>query len=74
MGVERQLELGLVWQVRTTVSRLSPVGNAVSLRVPLLPGENVITSNAVVKEGFIEVRLGAQQKEFTWQSELADCP
>jgi hypothetical protein len=74
VGVERQLELGLVWQVRTTVSRLSPVGNAVSLRVPLLAGENVITSNAVVKEGFIEVRLGAQQKEFTWQSELAVVP
>jgi len=74
VGVERQLELGLVWQVHTTISRLSPVGNAVSLRVPLLPGENVITSNAVVKEGFIEVRLGAQQKEFTWQSELAIVP
>lgn len=71
VGVERQLELGLVWQVRTTVSRFSPLGKAVSLRVPLLPGENVITSNAVMKDGFIEVRLGAQQKQFTWQSELA---
>jgi hypothetical protein len=70
VGVERQLELGLVWQVRTTVSRLSNGGGAVSLRVPLLPGENVLTSNAVVKEGFIEVRLGAGQQEFTWQSEL----
>ena len=74
VSVERQLELGLVWQVRTTVSRLSPPGNAVSLRVPLLPGENVISSNAVVKEGFIEVRLAAQQKEFTWQGELAVVP
>jgi hypothetical protein len=74
MGVDRQLELGLVWQVRTTVNRLSPVGNAVSLRVPLLAGEHVITSNAVMKDGFIEVRLAAQQKEFTWQSELATVP
>ncbi len=70
VGVNRQIELGLVWQVRTVVSRFSPAGNAVSLRIPLLPGENVITSNAVVKEGFIEVRLGARQKEFVWQSEL----
>jgi len=68
--VERQIEIGLVWQVRTTVSRLSAVGNAVSLRVPLLAGEQVISSNAVVKEGFIEVRLGTQQKDFTWQSDL----
>ena len=70
VGVERQLELGLVWQVRTTVSRLSAVGNAVSLRIPLLAGENVTTSNAVVKEGCIEVRLGTQQKQFTWHSDL----
>lgn len=70
IGVNRQIEIGLVWQVRTVVSRFSPLGNAVSLRIPLLPGENVITSNAVVKEGFIEVRLGARQQEFVWQSEL----
>jgi hypothetical protein len=74
ISVERQLELGLVWQVRTTVSRFSPVGKAVSLRIPLLAGENVMTSNAVMKDGFIEVRLGAQQKEFTWQSELSVVP
>ena len=74
LSVERKLELGLVWQVRSTVSRLSPAGNAVALRVPLLAGEQVISSNAVVKEGFIEVRLGAQQKDFTWQSNLPSVP
>lgn len=70
-AVERHLELGLVWQVRTTVNRLSPPGKALELRVPLLPGENVISSNMVVREGFLEARLGAQQKEFSWQSELS---
>ncbi|MBV9656529.1 MAG: hypothetical protein JO295_00310, partial [Verrucomicrobia bacterium] len=69
--VERQLEIGLVWQVSTTVTRLSPVGKAIALRVPLLPGENVLTSNAVVRDGFIEVRLGAQETAFTWESGLA---
>jgi hypothetical protein len=68
--VERHLELGLIWQVRTTVSRLSPEGKAVSLRVPLLPGENVLTSNAIVKDGCIEARLGAQERAFVWESEL----
>ena len=56
--------------MRTSVTRLSPAGKAVALRVPLLPGENVLSSNAVVKEGFIEVRLGANE-EFTWESGLA---
>jgi hypothetical protein len=68
--VERELELGLVWQLRTTVRRLANGGGAVSLRVPLLAGENVLTSNTVVKEGSIEVRLSAGQQAFTWQSEL----
>ncbi len=69
-SVDRHLELGLIWQVRTTVTRLSNAGKAVSLRVPLLPGENVLTSNAIVKDGFIEIRLGAQDPSFTWESEL----
>jgi len=70
-AVERHLELGLVWQVRTTVRRLSPPGKALDLRVPLLPGENVISSNMVVTNGFLEARLGAQETEFGWQSELS---
>jgi len=69
-SIERHLELGLIWQVRTTVSRLSPAGKAVALRVPLLPGENVLSSNAVVKDGFIEVRLGAQEQAASWESGL----
>ena len=69
-SVARSLELGLVWQVHTTVTRLSKSGKALALRVPLLPGENVLSSNSVVKDGFIEVRLGAQESSFTWESEL----
>jgi hypothetical protein len=69
-AIDRNLELGLAWQVRTTVSRLSPVGEAIALRVPLLPGENVLSSNAVVRGGFIEVRLSANESEYAWESEL----
>ncbi|MFA7345369.1 MAG: hypothetical protein WC003_13785 [Terrimicrobiaceae bacterium] len=69
-SVERRIELGLVWHVRTTVARLSPGGKAIALRVPLLEGENVLSSNAQIKDGRIEVRLGAQQEEFQWESEL----
>jgi hypothetical protein len=69
-AIDRNLELGLAWQVRTVVSRLSPAGKAIALRVPLLPGENVLSSNAVVRGGFIEVRLGANESEYAWESEL----
>ncbi len=70
VSVRRTLELGLVWQVRTTVTRLSPPGNAIALRLPLLPGENVVTPNATVRDGFIEVRLSASQRSRSWESGL----
>ncbi|EDY18784.1 hypothetical protein CfE428DRAFT_3821 [Chthoniobacter flavus Ellin428] len=71
VSVERELELGLVWEVHTVVKRLTPTGRATELRVPLLPGENVLTPEAVVKEGFIEIRLGARDQSFAWESELS---
>ncbi len=70
--VERRVELGLVWQVRTTVRRLSPLGKAVSLRVPLLEGESVVSSGVAVKSGFVEVRLGAQESSYQWESSLPE--
>ncbi|MFT5523835.1 MAG: hypothetical protein ACI9G1_002053 [Pirellulaceae bacterium] len=69
-SVDRRLEIGLIWKVQTTVQRLSAPGKAVSLKVPLLPGESVLSSNTVVKEGLVDVNLGANQMEFSWESEL----
>jgi hypothetical protein len=47
------------------------VGKAVSLRIPLLPGENVLSQGRVVQDGGMEVRLGAQDTSFSWESSLA---
>lgn len=69
--VERQIELGLVWRVRTTVSRLSPKGRAVALQIPLLNGEKVVSAGRTVKEGAIEVRLGPGTDEVSWEGELS---
>jgi hypothetical protein len=70
VAVERRLEIGLVWKVRNMVTRLSSPGKAVSLQVPLLARESVLTSNVVVENGLIEVRLGAGETQFAWESEL----
>ena len=70
VAVDRHIETGLLWQVRTSVTRLLNTEKAVSIKVPLLTGENVLTSNMVVEDGNIEVRLGAGQNTFTWTSEL----
>jgi hypothetical protein len=68
--VDRALELGLRWQIRTTVVRVTPATKAVSLRVPLLPGESVLSSDVIVRDGAVEVRLGAQQESTGWESRL----
>lgn len=70
--VNRHLEIGLVSRVRTEVVRLSKPGKAVSLQVPLLQGEGVLTANRDVDNGSIAVRLGAKDERFEWESELPD--
>ncbi len=74
LRVERRIELGLVWQVRTTVSRITPSGRAISATIPLLAGENVLTANANVDGDSIQVRLGSNDASFVWESELAVTP
>lgn len=68
--VERQFEMGLVWQLRTTVRRLSPRGRAIELRVPLVPGERILSANLVVDGDRAEVRLGGNEDAVSWSSEL----
>ncbi len=70
VAVDRHLEIGLLWKVRNTVTRLSAPGKAISLRIPLLSGESVLTSSGDVQDGMIEVNLGTNQTSFTWESEI----
>ena len=72
--VDRNIEMGLVWQVRTTVSRVSPPGRAVSIRIPILPGENILTQNIAVRDGMVEARLTASDQVFVWESRLPATP
>lgn len=69
--LDRHLEMGLIWQVHNEVRRLSGEGKAISLRIPLLAGEKVLSSNEIVKDGFIEVRLGAHEESYAWDSEMS---
>lgn len=70
VAVERVLEIGLVWQVRTTLLRLSPGEKGIALSIPLLPGERVLSSRFSVEDGMVQARLGASEKQVSWQSEL----
>lgn len=70
LQVERTLELGLSWQVRTHVRRLTPPGNPLLADIPLLPGEAVTSPGANVDKGVIHINMPPQAMEFEWESTL----
>lgn len=72
--VDRQFEIGLTWKVHHIVRRVTEPGKPVALRIPLVDGERVLTPSANVEAGHIEVRLGASQLEYRWESELPVTP
>ena len=68
--VERTLSVGLNWQVSTRVVRVTPVGSAVVLEVPLLQGESVTTPDVRVAQGKALVNMAPDATEVSWQSVL----
>jgi hypothetical protein len=68
--VERTLLMGLDWQVTTRVARLSPVGTAIVLEVPLLQGESVTTADMRVVGGKVLLNMPPDAREVSWRSVL----
>jgi hypothetical protein len=68
--VERVLELDLDWRVRTTVYRVAPTQGALTLDIPLLAGETVVSGDFTVREDHILVSMNPQQQAVTWTSNL----
>lgn len=72
--VTRRIELGLTWDVATSVTRMGPAGAPVLIRVPLLAGESVTTADQRVEEGSAVVTLGPGMSGVAWQSTLSEQP
>lgn len=70
LKVERTLHLGLDWQVDTVVSRLSPIGTPLSMKIPLLNNESVMSNVFEVKQGKVMVNLSSTQQQVQWKSQL----
>lgn len=68
--VERVLRLGIEWQVQTRVIRVSPVGSAVVLEIPLLKGESVTSAGVRVEHGKVLLNMSPGQVRMNWQSVL----
>jgi hypothetical protein len=70
--VERTLQIGLNWQVETRIQRVTPVGSAVVLEVPLLRGESVTTPDVRVTQGKVLVNMAPDATEVGFHSVLEE--
>ncbi|HET7843133.1 MAG TPA: hypothetical protein VFL14_03220, partial [Xanthomonadales bacterium] len=68
--VVRSITLGIDWDVYTEVRRVAPAADAFSVELPLLPGEQVLSSELKVKDGRITVPFQAGAVSMSWTSRL----
>jgi hypothetical protein len=73
--VERNIRLGLSWQVESRVTRMTPPGRALFLELPLLPGESVTREGLRVAEGrTLMIAMGPTTSSVSWTSVLDVAP
>lgn len=68
--VRRELHLGHNWQVKTTVRRLSQLGSAALVKIPLLQNEQITSSSVQVIDHQALVSLSPNARSFSWNSRL----
>lgn len=72
--LERVLTLGLHWQVRTTLRRMTLPDTPAMVSIPLLEGESVTTAGIHVENGNALINLGAKEAKIVWTSTLKESP
>jgi hypothetical protein len=68
--IHRRVFMGLDWTVTTTVERLAPDEGAFTLRLPLLPGESVLTPGLQVGDEGVLVSMPSGESSVGWDSAL----
>ena len=67
--VERNLELDLDWRVTTTVVRVAPAQGALTLEIPLIEGESVLSEHVTATGSAVLVSMEPTQRAVTWVSD-----
>jgi hypothetical protein len=70
--IERNFMLGLHWEIITRVVRVSADTSPVSIDLPLLPGETVVSESVRAAKGRVQAVLPAQADSMEWRSTLAE--
>ncbi|MFQ6005487.1 MAG: hypothetical protein ACE5OQ_08275 [Woeseia sp.] len=68
--IEREIFIDLDWQVRTTVYRIAPEQGALTLQIPLLAGESIITEEFTAKDESVLVSMNPKEEDISWRSTL----
>ncbi len=68
--VDRFIGLDLDWRAETSVVRVAPAVGAMTLEVPLLDGETIVSGDVRVVDGRAIVTMGPQQRVVRWASNL----
>ncbi|MGE5788893.1 MAG: hypothetical protein ACM3ZE_30165, partial [Myxococcales bacterium] len=74
LEITRSIEIGVTWRITTEVTRKSPLGDPISIRYPLLTGEEVTTNNALVEQGQLLIALGRDDEKVSYQSVVKQVP
>jgi hypothetical protein len=68
--IERTISLDLDWRVNTQVVRVAPEQGALSLDVPLLDGESIVSGDFQIRDGAVLVSMNPGQSVVSWESGL----
>ncbi|MFT7458570.1 MAG: hypothetical protein ACI909_001243 [Planctomycetota bacterium] len=72
--VNRHLNMDLDWHISTSISRIAPQQGGLSVKIPLLEGESVVTEEIkVIEENgqrYVTATFGARQSQVSWISVL----
>jgi hypothetical protein len=68
--IERSVDLDLDWRMTTTVFRVAPAQGALTLEVPLIDGESIVTDEFTVEDGRVLVTMNPNQRSVSWRSNL----
>ncbi|NKB38735.1 MAG: hypothetical protein GKR93_16500 [Gammaproteobacteria bacterium] len=76
--VSRNLNMDIDWHINTTVSRIAPQQGGLSVKVPLLDGESVVSEEVkVIEENgkrYVSAAFGARQRNVSWRSVIKPVP
>ncbi|MBT7084940.1 MAG: hypothetical protein HN931_02045 [Desulfobacterales bacterium] len=68
--IKRVLNLGLEWQVLTTITRVTPPGTPLIVTIPLIDNESVTTPGIHVKNGIAHINMDHNGMSASWVSIL----